>query len=60
MRTTITINDKLFGLLNAAAETDESISQFVEDLLNIRCLRILKTSKMPKSVIMNRIILSMI
>ncbi len=39
MRTTITINDKLFRILKMrAAETDESISQFVEDAIKYQVL----------------------
>lgn len=39
MRTTITINDKLFRALKVrAAETDESISQFVEDAVKYQVL----------------------
>lgn len=39
MRTTITINDKLFRVLKMrAAETDESISQFVEDAVKYQIL----------------------
>ena len=39
MRTTITINDKLFRMLKMrAAETDESISQFVENAIKYQIL----------------------
>jgi Arc/MetJ family transcription regulator len=39
MRTTITINDKLFRALKMrAAETDESISQFVENAVKYQVL----------------------
>ena len=39
MRTTITINDKLFRLLKIqAAENDESISQLVEDAVKYQLL----------------------
>ena len=39
MRTTITINDKLFRILKVrATETDESISQFVEDAIKYQIL----------------------
>jgi hypothetical protein len=39
MRTTITINDKLFRALKIrAAETDESISQFVENAVKYQIL----------------------
>ena len=39
MRTTITINDKLFRVLKMrAAETDESISQLVEDAVKYQIL----------------------
>ena len=39
MRTTITINDKLFRALKMrAAETDESISQLVEDAVKYQVL----------------------
>lgn len=39
MRTTITINDKLFRALKVrAAETDESISQFVENAIKYQVL----------------------
>jgi uncharacterized protein YjbK len=39
MRTTITINDKLFRALKMrAAETDESISQLVEDAVKYQML----------------------
>lgn len=39
MRTTITINDKLFRILKLrAAETDTSISQLVEDALKYQIL----------------------
>lgn len=39
MRTTITINDKLFRLLKMrAAETDESVSQFVENAVKFQIL----------------------
>lgn len=39
MRTTITINDKLFRILKMrAAETDESISQLVEDAVKYQVL----------------------
>lgn len=39
MRTTITINDKLFRALKLrAAETDESLSQLVEDALKYQLL----------------------
>jgi uncharacterized protein YjbK len=39
MRTTITINDKLFRALKIrAAETDESISQLVEDAVKYQVL----------------------
>lgn len=39
MRTTITINDKLFRALKMrAAETDGSISQFVEDAVKYQVL----------------------
>jgi hypothetical protein len=39
MRTTITINDKLFRTLKIrAAETDESISQLVEDAVKYQVL----------------------
>ena len=39
MRTTITINDKLFRALKVrAAETDESISQFVENAVKYQVL----------------------
>lgn len=39
MRTTITMNDKLFRALKMrAAETDESISQFVENAVKYQVL----------------------
>jgi hypothetical protein len=39
MRTTITINDKVFRALKMrAAETDESISQFVENAVKYQVL----------------------
>lgn len=39
MRTTITINDKLFRALKMrAAETDKSISQFVENAIKYQIL----------------------
>lgn len=39
MRTTITINDKLFRALKLrAAETDESISKFVEEAVKYQIL----------------------
>lgn len=39
MRTTITINDKLYRALKMrAAETDESISKFVEDAVKFQVL----------------------
>lgn len=39
MRTTITINDKLFRALKVrAAETDESISHFIEDAIKYQVL----------------------
>lgn len=39
MRTTITLNDKLFRALKMrAAETDESVSQFVENAVKYQIL----------------------
>jgi hypothetical protein len=39
MRTTITINDKLFRILKMrAAESDESVSQLVEDAVKYQVL----------------------
>lgn len=39
MRTTITINDKLFRILKMrAAESDESVSQLVEDAIKYQVL----------------------